>query len=173
MQNSSNAIWGASKHICPNCGRKMKQQFIGLFHCKCGTSWRRDIGFFERTPDMVFSLERKKVGNKIKQLLKKEGGFTLVELLAVIAILGIIVAISIPLVGNVIDDSREKTANSQNELVINAAQLYFVQNDTADEVDVETLVSDGYLTENPKSGDYTEDAETISREVALGKSLPE
>ena len=36
---------GASKHICPNCGRKMKQQFIGLFHCKCGTSWRRDIGF--------------------------------------------------------------------------------------------------------------------------------
>jgi phosphotransferase system IIB component len=34
---------GASKHICPNCGRKMKQQFIGLFHCKCGTSWRRDI----------------------------------------------------------------------------------------------------------------------------------
>ena len=21
----------------------MKQQFIGLFHCKCSTSWRRDI----------------------------------------------------------------------------------------------------------------------------------
>ena len=21
----------------------MKQQFIGLFHCKCDTSWRRDI----------------------------------------------------------------------------------------------------------------------------------
>ena len=61
-------IMGASKRVCPNCGRKMKQQFIGLFHFKCGTSWRRDIGFFERTPDMVFSLERKKVGNKVKQL---------------------------------------------------------------------------------------------------------
>lgn len=36
---------GASKRVCPNCGRKMKQQFIGLFHCKCGTSWKRDIGF--------------------------------------------------------------------------------------------------------------------------------
>lgn len=59
---------GASKRICPNCGRKMKQQFIGLFHCKCGTSWRRDIGFFERTPDMVFALERTAVGNKVKQL---------------------------------------------------------------------------------------------------------
>ena len=28
----------------------------------------RDIGFFERTPDMVFALEHKKAGCKIKQL---------------------------------------------------------------------------------------------------------
>ena len=59
---------GASKHICPNCGRKMIQQFTGLFHCKCGTSWKRDIGFFERTLDMVFALDYKKIGCKIKQL---------------------------------------------------------------------------------------------------------
>ena len=42
----------------------MKQQFTGLLHCKCGTSWKRDIGFFERTLDMIFALERKKVGYK-------------------------------------------------------------------------------------------------------------
>ena len=41
--------------------------------------------------------------NKIKQLLKKEGGFTLVELLGVIVILGLIIGISIPLIGNVVD----------------------------------------------------------------------
>ena len=35
----------SSKRVCPNCGRKMKQQFIGLCHCKCGLSWKRDIGF--------------------------------------------------------------------------------------------------------------------------------
>ena len=29
---------GASNKICPNCGRKMKQQFIGLQHCSCGMS---------------------------------------------------------------------------------------------------------------------------------------
>ena len=28
-----------SDRICPECGRKMKQQFIGLKHCKCGMSW--------------------------------------------------------------------------------------------------------------------------------------
>lgn len=44
---------GASNKACPNCGRKMKQQFPGLQHCRCGMSWKKDIGYFERTPDMV------------------------------------------------------------------------------------------------------------------------
>ena len=59
---------GASNKICPNCGHKMKQQFIGLQHCKCGMSWEKDIGFFERTPDMVFALQRQKVGGKMKNV---------------------------------------------------------------------------------------------------------
>lgn len=59
---------GNSNRICPNCGRKMKQQFIGLQHCKCGMSWKKDIGFFQRTPDMVFALRRVTVGKKVKLL---------------------------------------------------------------------------------------------------------
>jgi predicted amidophosphoribosyltransferase len=47
------------KRVCPNCGRKMVQQFIGLKHCKCGVSWKKDEGYFQRTPDMVFALRRK------------------------------------------------------------------------------------------------------------------
>ena len=58
---------GSSNKICPECGRKMKQQFIGLQHCKCGMSWKKGMGFFERTNDMIFALERRKVGKKIKQ----------------------------------------------------------------------------------------------------------
>ena len=58
---------GASYKICPNCGRKMKQQFIGLQHCRCGVSWKKDIGFFERTSEMVFALERRHIGKKVKQ----------------------------------------------------------------------------------------------------------
>lgn len=57
---------GASNKTCPNCGRKMKQQFIGLQHCKCGMSWKRDAGFFERTPGMVFTLERVANGTKVR-----------------------------------------------------------------------------------------------------------
>ena len=58
---------GASNKVCPNCGRKMKQQFIGLQHCRCGMSWKKDIGFFERTPDVAFALERRQIGKKVKQ----------------------------------------------------------------------------------------------------------
>ena len=46
----------------------MKQQFIGLQHCKCGMSWKKDIGYFERTPDMAFALERQTVKGKVKQV---------------------------------------------------------------------------------------------------------
>lgn len=59
---------GKSNKTCPNCGKKMKQQFIGLQHCKCGMSWKKDIGFFERTGDMVFALERVTERKKVKQM---------------------------------------------------------------------------------------------------------
>ena len=35
----------------------------GIFFC-----WKKDIGFFERTGDMVFALERQTVGKKVKQV---------------------------------------------------------------------------------------------------------
>lgn len=57
-----------SKAICPECGKKMRQQFFGLKHCKCGISWLKGTGYFERTPDMVFCLKRIKIGNKTKQV---------------------------------------------------------------------------------------------------------
>lgn len=53
---------------CPTCGKIMKQQFVGLQHCSCGTSWLGSRGYFTRTNDMIFCLQRKKVGKKIKQI---------------------------------------------------------------------------------------------------------
>ncbi len=59
---------GTNNKVCPGCGRKMKQQFIGLQHCKCTISWKKDIGFFERTSDMIFALEHRTIGKKVKQI---------------------------------------------------------------------------------------------------------
>ena len=41
--------------VCPNCGRKMKQQFIGLQHCKCGMSWKKTSDILS-VPGIWFSL---------------------------------------------------------------------------------------------------------------------
>jgi hypothetical protein len=65
---SGEVVAMSSNKICINCGKKMKQQFIGLQHCECGISWKKDIGYFERTPDMVFALERVTVEKKTKQV---------------------------------------------------------------------------------------------------------
>ncbi len=53
--------------VCPNCGRKMKQQFIGFAALQMRHKLEKDIGYFERTGDMVFALERRKAGKKTKQ----------------------------------------------------------------------------------------------------------
>lgn len=89
--------------------------------------------------------------NKLKKIWNKEDGFTLVELLGVIVILGIILAIAIPGIGNIVENARTSTEKHQEELVLDAARMYFL--DGADEkegakkgeVSVELLKSSGYL----------------------------
>lgn len=86
--------------------------------------------------------------NKIKQLLNKEEGFTLVELLAVLVILGLIVAIAVPSIGNVIDGAKTKSANAQIELIEDAARLYDIEYDLTDDTDIGDLMDKGFLDEN-------------------------
>jgi len=57
------------KKRCPSCEKVMVQQFIGLKHCKCGLTWSKSEGYFERTGDMVFALERQ-VAKKSKNSVK-------------------------------------------------------------------------------------------------------
>jgi len=59
-----------SNRKCPFCNRKATQQFITLFHCKCGMSFIREgktWRAFERTSDMVFRLTSKKPKRAIVQ----------------------------------------------------------------------------------------------------------
>ncbi len=81
----------------------------------------------------------------MKKLMKKytenQKGLTLVELLAVLVILGIVAAIAVVSIGNVIQNSREDAAKADAIQILNAAQLFVAQNGTDDDGTL-TLTSD-------------------------------
>ena len=85
--------------------------------------------------------------------------FTLVELLAVIIILGLLVTITVPNIMNAIDISREKSYNSQVEEIEKAAERWAVDNlqtvNSKEYITVTELKEEGYLNKkevkNPKT----------------------
>ncbi len=58
----------------------------------------------------------------------KEKGFTLIELLAVIVILSVITLITIPMITNVIEESKKKALASSVEGLVESANLYAIEN---------------------------------------------
>ncbi|WOV82941.1 type II secretion system protein [Sporosarcina jeotgali] len=81
----------------------------------------------------------------LQKKLKNEKGLTLVELLAVIVILGIIAAIAVPSIGGIIDNSRIKAVKADAQTIISAANMYFAENPDATNVNLMTLVDGNYM----------------------------
>lgn len=79
----------------------------------------------------------------MKRLNRK--GFTLIELMAVLAVLVIIMGIALPNITSSIERSKQKQKDAKIELLTSAAELYFDRHsslDKANGVFISTLISD-------------------------------
>lgn len=61
----------------------------------------------------------------VKKQVNNQRGLTLVELLAVIVILGIIAAIAIPSIGKIIENTKIDSVKADAIQIINSAKIYY------------------------------------------------
>lgn len=97
--------------------------------------------------------------NNKQTILRNQKGLTLVEVLAVIVILGIIAAIAIPAVNTMIDKSRDEAHRANAQLLIDSARMYITVEDllgggnASESVSAQDLVDKGYLAKLPTDPD--------------------
>jgi type IV pilus assembly protein PilA len=78
------------------------------------------------------------------KILRNKKGVTLVELLAVVVILGIIAAIAVPTIGNLISNQQEKADIATLQNVVSSSKLYAIAEET-DIFALSELDTEGYI----------------------------
>ncbi|BAU26988.1 type IV pilus assembly protein PilA [Aneurinibacillus soli] len=90
-----------------------------------------------------------------KRLREDQKGLTLIELLAVVVILGIILAIAIPSISGIIEKQKAKAHQSNALMILDAAKLYYIdhpdQTTNASGVTATVLVQNRCLEDIPKN----------------------
>ncbi len=103
--------------------------------------------------------------------------FTLIELLAVLIILGVILAIIIPVTNGVINNSKQNAYDTQIEMLLDQALKYSVNNNlgTSSEtksIQFQDLINNGLISElptNPKTSEQLQGCITYSWQTSINQ----
>lgn len=90
-----------------------------------------------------------------KRLREDQKGLTLIELLAVVVILGIIIAIAIPSISGIIERQKVKAHEANALMILDAAKMYYIDNPgkavSGNSIDLKGLTDGKYLDGIPKN----------------------
>ena len=92
-----------------------------------------------------------KIGRALHKRAKGEKGFTLIELIVVVAVLGVLATLVIPKVVNIKEDAQTATDKANEKIIRNALERYYAEHGEYPD-DLSTLEGD-YLDEIP-DGDW-------------------
>lgn len=84
---------------------------------------------------------------KIYQQIKKDDGFTLIELIIVLTIIGVIMSIAIPGFTKNLDSARLQADKASARTIATATQMAFL--DKLENITLDRLVSEHYLEKKP------------------------
>lgn len=89
-----------------------------------------------------------------RKILNNERGFTLIELMVVVVILGILASIVIPRFADKIPEAQAVKTQADIKIIQNAVDLYYLDEGEYP-TDTSALVDEGYLHSNPFQVDGT------------------
>ncbi len=101
----------------------------------------------------------RKLRQKLRNKQRSQGGFTLVELIVVLVIMGLLTAALVPTVTGYVGDAKTKVAESNVYMVEQAARLYLTDlelngTELPNTLTASQLVTAGYLSEMGDGEDY-------------------
>jgi type IV pilus assembly protein PilA len=106
----------------------------------------------------------------LKKKLKDQRGLTLIELLAVIVILGIIAAIAVPSIGKLISNTEDDAKVAEGIQIINAAKLYVAAEAPDTTVTLTHAAASGNVAASGELLEYLDNLQDESFSVTINKS---
>ncbi|MGB4630971.1 MAG: prepilin-type N-terminal cleavage/methylation domain-containing protein, partial [Tepidanaerobacteraceae bacterium] len=90
-----------------------------------------------------------KIARALHKRTKGDKGFTLIELIVVIAVLGVLATLIIPRVVGVKSDAETAAMEANEKIIRNALERYYLKYGKYPEEGLDVLVTEGYLDKIP------------------------